>query len=116
MDQIFQEFQTSTLRELGKKHAVALRNLTQLEESKKILKASIMSEYQIGANGKPNSVAAQEVMAYADDRYQKHINALADAIQIEAELKWQKRTVEINLELIKVQSFNANAEKKAYNI
>ena len=116
MDQIFQEFQISTLRELGEKHAVALRNLTQLEESKKILKASIMTEYQIGANGKPNSVAAQEVMAYADDRYKKHIDALSHAIEVESKLRWEKRTVEINLELIKVQSFNTNAEKKAYNI
>lgn len=116
MNEIHKEFEINKLRKLGHEHSVALKNLVQLEESKKILRASLMKEYQLGPTGKPNSVAQQEAHAYADERYTAHIKALADATQIEAELKWQKRCVEINLELIKVQSFNQNQEKKAYNI
>lgn len=116
MEQLVQEFEIHKLRELGKKHGVALKNLVQLEDSKKILKSTIMLEYQIGANGKPTSVAAQETFAYADERYKKHIEALAEATGWEMQLRWEKRIVEIKLELTKVQSFNENAEKKAYSI
>jgi hypothetical protein len=116
MSQIGQEFIIHNLRELGKKHAKALSDLTKLEESKRILRASIMIENQISPSGKPNSVAAQETIALADKRYKQHIESLAYATQVEAELKWEKRIIEINLELIKVKSFNENTEKKAYNI
>lgn len=116
MSQLEQEFHIHNLRELGKKHAKALSDLTLLEESKKILRASIMVENRISPSGKPNSVAAQETIALADERYRKHIESLAYATQVEAELKWEKRILEINLELIKVKSFNENTERKAYNI
>jgi hypothetical protein len=116
MEQLAQEFEIHKLRELGKKHGTALKNLVQLEDTKKILKATIMLEYQIGANGKPNSVSAQETFAYADERYKKHIDAIAEATGLEMQLRWEKRIIEIKLELIKVESFNENAEKKAYSI
>lgn len=116
MSQLEQEFHIHNLRELGKKHAKALRELILLEEYKKVLKASIMVENRVSSKGKPNSVAQQETLALADERYKDHIKLLADATSLEAELKWEKRTVEINLELIKVKSYNENTEKKAYSI
>ena len=114
MEQLAQEFEIHKLRELGKKHGTALKNLVQLEDTKKILKATIMLEYQIGANGKPNSVSAQETFAYADERYKKHIDKLAEAVRKEAELSWEKFTIQMNFEKWKTEMISQIREYKNY--
>lgn len=116
MNEIHKEFEISKLRKLGVDHANADADYKLLVETKKIRLADLMQEYHMGPNGKPNSVAQQEVLALADQRYKDHINAMIEAGRKELVLRYEKRTLEMHLELIKVDSYNQTQEKKAYAI
>ena len=103
------------LRKLGKDHAEAKKNLTKLEHGRKILLSVIMKEKMINSNtGKMDSVNAQEREARADERYEKHIDKLANAVGKEAELSWEKYLVQINFDTWKTKTINKMQEYKNY--
>ncbi len=109
------ELKLEKLREIGIKHAEAKKNLTILEHGRKILLARLMKEYQLNSTtGKLETAAAQEREARSDERYQKHIQALAEAVQIESELNWQKKIVDINFDTWKTKMINDGRERKNY--
>ena len=109
------ELKLEKLREIGIKHAEAKKNLTILEHGRKILLARLMKESQLNSTtGKLETAAAQEREARSDERYQKHIQALAEAVQIESELNWQKKIVDINFDTWKTKMINDGRERKNY--
>lgn len=111
------EMHMDKLRNIGQKHAVAKANLTALEHGRKILLATLMKEKMINSNtGKLDSVNAQEREARTDERYQKHIDKLANAVQEEAKWHWEKRCVEINFETWKTKMINQMKEAKSYGL
>ena len=115
MSEEYIEKKMHQLRELGKNHANAKKNLTNLEHGRKILLSVIMKEKMINSNtGKMDSVNAQEREARADERYKIHIDNLADAVGKEAELNWEKYLVQINFDSWKTKTINQMAEYKNY--
>tara|TARA_Y100000356_G_scaffold134882_1_gene145478 strand:+ start:1616 stop:1975 length:360 start_codon:yes stop_codon:yes gene_type:complete len=109
------ELKLEQLREIGKQHAEAKKNLVYLEHARKILLARLMKEYQLNSTtGKLESAAAQEREARSDTRYEQHIKALSEAVQIEAELNWQKKIVDINFDTWKTKMINDGRERKKY--
>jgi len=103
------------LRELGKSHAKARGEVTLLDHSRKILLAKLMKEHMINSNtGKLDSVSSQEREARADPRYEKHIKALAIAVQKECELSFEKLILNINFETWKTKTINQIREYKNY--
>lgn len=115
MSEEITEMHMQKLREIGHKHAEAKSNLTALEHGRKILLATLMKEKMINSNtGKLDSVNAQEREARTDERYQKHIDKLAIAVQEEAKWHWEKRCVEINFETWKTKMINQMREAKHY--
>ena len=101
------------LREIGIKHADAKAELSLLDHNRKILLATLMKEFMINSNtGKLDSAVAQEREARADDRYKKHIEALAIAVKNEAKWNWEKKIVEMNFETWKTRMITQMKEKK----
>ena len=103
------------LRELGKDHAKAKGQMTLLDHGRKILLAELMKEHMINSNtGKLDSVASQEREGRCDPRYEEHIKALAQAVQNEAELSYEKTIININFETWKTKMINQIKEYKNY--
>ena len=103
------------LRELGKDHAKAKGQVTLLDHGRKILLAKLMKEHMINSNtGKLDSVASQEREGRCDPRYEEHIKALAQAVQNEAELSYEKTIININFETWKTKMINQIKEYKNY--
>ena len=103
------------LREIGQNHADAKAELSLLDHNRKILLATLMKEFMINSNtGKLDSAVAQEREARADDRYKKHIEALAIAVKNEAKWNWEKKIVEMNFETWKTRMITQMKEYKNY--
>ena len=103
------------LRELGKDHTKAKGQMTLLDHGRKILLAELMKEHMINSNtGKLDSVASQEREGRCDPRYEEHIKALAQAVQNEAELSYEKTIININFETWKTKMINQMKEYKNY--
>ena len=93
------------LRDSSEKAALATANRKYLEEHRKILKAQIMKEHI----DKP--VTAQEREAYADERYQKHLGALRNAIHADEQHKFKRHAAEAKIMAWQTQSANMRATK-----
>ncbi len=115
MSEEYKEQQIHKLRELGKDHAKAKGQVTLLDHGRKILLAKLMKEHMINSNtGKLDSVASQEREGRCDPRYEEHIKALAQAVQNEAELSYEKTIININFETWKTKMINQMKEYKNY--
>ena len=93
MSEDAKEQQMHTLREVGKKHAAAKRNLTVLEHGRQIMLSDLMKEYMLKGE---KTAAGQEREARADPRYKEHIEALGIAVEEELKWAWEKKIVDIN--------------------
>jgi len=111
MSEDAKEQQMHTLREVGKKHAAAKRNLTVLEHGRQIMLSDLMKEYMLKGE-KP--AAGQEREARADPRYKEHIEGLGQAVEEELKWAWEKKIVDINFEKWKTNMINQTIERKKY--
>ena len=103
------------IRQIGKDYAKAKSELARLEHGRKILISVLMKEYMISSNtGKLESAVSQEREARADERYKKHIDKLAEAVRKEAELSWEKFTIQMNFEKWKTEMISQIREYKNY--
>ncbi len=111
MSEDAKEEQMHTLREVGKKHAAAKRNLTVLEHGRQIMLSDLMKEYMLKGE---KTAAGQEREARADPRYKEHIEALGIAVEEELKWAWEKKIVDINFEKWKTNMINQTIERKKY--
>ena len=103
------------IRQIGRDYAKAKSELARLEHGRKILISVLMKEYMISSNtGKLESAVSQEREARADERYQKHIDKLAEAVRKEAELSWEKFIFQTNFEKWKTETIAKIKEYKNY--
>jgi hypothetical protein len=76
-----------------------------LEAYSKVLLAKIMKEH-------PSlPVSAQEREAYADPRYEMHLNGWKEAVLNDAKMQWQKNAYEAKLEAWRTMSATERAMK-----
>jgi len=111
MSEDAKEQQMHTLREVGKKHAAAKRNLTVLEHGRQIMLSDLMKEYMLKGE---KTAAGQEREARADPRYKEHIEGLGEAVEEELKWAWEKKIVDINFEKRKTNMINQTIERKKY--
>jgi len=111
MSEDAKEQQMHTLREVGKKHAAAKRNLTVLEHGRQIMLSDLMKEYMLKGE---KTAAGQEREARADPEYAQHIEALGIAVEEELKWAWEKKIVDINFEKWKTNMINQTIERKKY--
>jgi hypothetical protein len=111
MSEDAKEQQMHTLREVGKKHAAAKRNLTVLEHGRQIMLSDLMKEYMLKGE---KTAAGQEREARADPRYKEHIEGLGEAVEEELKWAWEKNIVDINFEKWKTNMINQTIERKKY--
>ena len=111
MSEDAKEQQMHTLREVGKKHAAAKRNLTVLEHGRQIMLSDLMKEYMLKGE---KTAAGQEREARADPRYKEHIEALGIAVEEELKWAWEKKNVDINFKKWKTNMINQTIERKKY--
>lgn len=103
------------IRQVGRDYAKAKSELARLDHGRKILISVLMKEYMISSNtGKLESAVSQEREARADERYKKHIDKLAEAVRVEAELSWSKFVVQMNFEKWKTETIAQIKEYKNY--
>ena len=88
------------LRDSAPQAAQSRANRLYLDEFRKSLKALIMKEHQ------HLPVGAQEREAYADERYQKHLQAMQSAIELDEKNRFMRVAAEAKIEAWR--SFSAN--------
>ena len=93
------------LRDSSNEAAGATANRKYLDEFRMSLKALIIKEHL----DKP--VTAQEREAYADERYQKHLGALRNAIHADEQHKFKRHAAEAKIMAWQTQSANMRATK-----
>ena len=91
----------------GKPLAQARAERIYVEEYRKTLKAILMRE-----SGE-KSAAAQEVDAYAHERYQAHLLAIKEAVRAEEELRWTMVAAQARIEVWRSTEASARAEGRA---
>ena len=79
------------------------------EEFRKTVKASIMRENQHLPLG------AQEAIAYTDDRYTTHLQAMREAIEKDEYHRWMLTAAEAKISAWQTMCRNQRAEGKAYS-
>lgn len=93
----------------AKKYAQAKANRIYLEEFRKSKKALLMKEAERAGH---NAVSAQEREAYADAGYQKHLEALRDAVMAEEELRWLMVGAQAKIEVWRTLESTRRVEAK----
>lgn len=97
------------LRANARAAAQAKANRIYVEEFRKVVKAQIMREQSNLPLG------AQEAIAYADQRYSQHLQAMQAAIEKDEYNKWMMVAAEAKIEAWRTQQANQRAEGKAYS-
>lgn len=85
--------------------AQARANRLHVEEYRKVVKAQIMSEYA----GQP--IGAQERMAYADERYIAHLEAIKTAVFEDEKIRFLVDAAKVRIESWRTQSATERAMK-----
>ncbi len=96
------------LRDNARTVAQARANRIYVEEYRKTVKAQIMRENQ------NLPIGAQEAIAYADERYKAHLQAVKEAVEADEQCRWLMVAAEAKIEAWRSQCANARAEGKAY--
>jgi hypothetical protein len=87
-------------------YAIAKGHLAELEAFKSSLKAILMKESSV------STLAAQEREAYADKRYQTHIQAIGQATKMAEELRWKLICAQMRFDAWRTeQASNRNMDK-----
>lgn len=94
------------LRDNAQKVGVIRAQRAYLEEYRKVVKAQIMREN----DDKPLGV--QEAIAYADNRYKKHLEAMREAIESDEYHRWMLTAAQAKIEAWRTQQSNKRAEGK----
>lgn len=91
----------------GKRYAIAKAQRTYMEEYRKSLKAMLMKR------SLENNVNAQEREAYSHPEYQKHLEAIREAVEAEEELRWALVAAQARIDVWRSREASARAEVKA---
>ena len=88
------------IRDNADKAAEARANRIYMEEYRKSIKATLMSEHI------REPVNAQERHAYSDPRYIQHLQAIKEAIKLDEQHRWMMTAAEAKLEAWRTMSAN----------
>lgn len=97
------------LRDSSESAAQSRADRLYLEDYSRVLKATIMSEHLA------EPVNAQERHAYADIRYQNHLEGLKKAIFDDERARFLREAAAVKIEVWRSQQANLRAEGKAYS-
>ncbi len=81
-----------------------------LEEFRKSKKALLMKDALLN---KIEAVNAQEREAYADPEYQQLLEGLAEAIEVEENLKWKMEAARMRVDIWRTEQANERMQVKA---
>lgn len=95
------------LRDNAEEAAQAKAERVYMEEYRKTVKATLMSE----VNEKP--IGAQEAFAYAHKHYFDHLIALKEAVKRDEHFRFLREAAQAKIEAWRTQSSNLRAEGKA---
>lgn len=95
------------IRDSARPLAQAKANQIYLEEFRKTLKAMLMRE------SKEKAISAQEADAYAHPRYQDHLLAMKEAVEIAETLRWQMVAAQARVEVWRSQESSARMTDRA---
>jgi len=98
------------LRDHANEYAVAEGNLVLIQEMRKTIKATLMKEYELEGH---KTAAAQEVQAYADQRYIEHLKALQAATEQRERTRWMMIAAQARIEAEKANIYAGNRTDKA---
>lgn len=84
-------------------YAQAKADRVYLEQYRKTLKATLMQQAMMAGH---SAVIAQEREAYADPKYQTHLQGLREAVETEERLRWRMVAAEAAVEVWRTQSAN----------
>lgn len=98
------------LRDHANEYAVAEGNLVLIQEMRKTIKATLMKEYELEGH---KTAAAQEVQAYADQRYIEHLKALQAATEQRERTRWMMIAAQARIESEKANIYAGNRTDKA---
>ena len=85
------------LRDNATKAAQAKANRIYLEEYRKVIKAQLMRE------NTSESLGAQEAIAYSNDKYVAHLQAMKEAIEKDEYHRWMLTAAEAKIEAWRTQ-------------
>lgn len=88
------------IRDNSEKAAEAKANRIYMEEYRKSIKATIMSEHLA------DPVNAQERFAYTDSRYKDHLLVMKEAIKQDEQYRWMMVAAQAKLEAWRTMSAN----------
>lgn len=91
------------LRDNARDAAQARADRIYVEEFRKTLKATLMKEHG------SLSAVLQEREAYADDRYQQHLEAIREAVRLDEYHRFMRIAAEAKIEAWRTQSSNSRA-------
>src|SRR3990167_7512853 len=89
------------IRDNSEKAAEAKANRIYMEEYRKSIKATIMSEHLT------DPVNAQERFAYIDSRYKDHLLTMKEAIKQDEQFRWMMVAAQAKLEAWRTMSANS---------
>lgn len=108
----------SRSREISLKYSQAVMEKTRCEEERKVVKSTLMREFDMASirkTGKSLSASVQERDAYADPRYIQVVERLATACQAEAYWRIEMKAFDIQYNVWRTQQANERAQFHAYN-
>lgn len=91
-------------------YAQAKANRIYMDEFRKSLKSILMKEAMECGH---TTVNAQEREAYANPRYQQHIQGIREAVEAEEKLRWMLVAAEARIEVWRSQEASKRTEVKA---
>lgn len=91
------------LRDNARDAAQARADRIYVEEYRKTLKATLMKEHS------SLSAVLQEREAYADERYQQHLEAIREAVKLDEYHRFMRIAAEAKIEAWRTQSSNSRA-------
>ena len=91
------------LRDNARDAAQAKANRVYVEEYRKVVKAKLMKEH--GAM----SAVLQEREAYSDPRYEQHLDAIKEAVEIDEGHRFLRAAADAKIEAWRTQSSNSRA-------
>ena len=93
------------LRDNAAEAAQAKANRVYMEEYRKVVKAELMSEHN------DKAVNAREQYAYSNERYKKHLEALREAVRLDAQHQFYRQAAEAKIEAWRTQQATERAMK-----
>ena len=99
-----------TIREKAPRYGEAKAQRVYLEEFRKSKKALLMKDALVLGYEAAN---AQEREAYANPEYQQLLRGLAEAIEIEENLKWKMEAARMRVEIWKAEEYSNRMTDRA---